>query len=50
MGAPIVLRAAIVRDAGGYIKEIRQEFSDGSMVTQTVRRDSAGRVTQIVRS
>jgi len=48
--APIVLRAAIVRDGNGYIKEIRQEFSDGSMVTQTVRRDAAGRVTQIVRS
>ena len=48
--APIVLSATAKRDARGLISTIRQEFSDGTLVTQTVRRDGAGRVTQIVRS
>jgi len=48
--APIVLSATVKRDARGLISTIRQEFSDGTLVTQTVRRDGAGRVTQIVRS
>jgi hypothetical protein len=48
--APIVLRATVERDPNGYIRTIRQEFSDGTEVIQSVRRDWSGRVTQIVRS
>lgn len=48
--APIVMRSEMVRDPNGFITQIRQVYSDGSKVTQTVRRDAAGRVSQIVRS
>lgn len=48
--APIAVRATVERDGLGLISTIRQEFSDGTLVTQSVRRDRAGRVTQVVRS
>jgi len=48
--APISVSARVERDAMGYITTIHQEFSDGTLVTQSVLRDRAGRVLQIVRS
>ena len=47
--APIQVIATFSRDARGLITSIRQEFSDGSTATQSVRRDQAGRVVKLVR-
>jgi hypothetical protein len=48
--AAIQVRSVVKRNAVGLIFTIRQEFSDGSTATQSVRRDSSGRVTEIVRT
>jgi hypothetical protein len=50
VSAPTQLRSVVGRDASGRISTIRQEFSDGSTATQTVRRDRSGRVLEVVRS
>jgi hypothetical protein len=49
--APTLVRAVIDRDERtGLVSTIRQEFSDGSRVTQSVQRDRQGRILQIVRT
>ena len=46
----ILVRSVMERNAAGLISIIRQEFSDGSRATQSVRRDPSGRVTETVRT
>jgi hypothetical protein len=47
--APLQTRSTFERDESGLVSLIHIEFSDGSKVTQKVRRDRYGRVEQLVR-
>ena len=47
--APTQVRSVVERNQRGFITTIRQEFSDGSTATQSVRRDQSGRVRELVR-
>ena len=46
--APLMVRSTFGRDAAGYITTIRQEFADASTRRYAVKRDRAGRVTELV--
>ena len=48
--APTQVRSVVERNQRGFITTIRQEFSDGSTATQSVRRDQSGRVRELVRT